>query len=133
MESRWFRLIMGIFVPLLFFLGSWYLYRFGNPFVCPFHELTHLYCPGCGSGRAAASLLRFDFVSALDYNALFVLVLPFLAYYLIRAYVIIVFMGSRIPIFGQIPIWGYKVVAILIISYWILRNIPVFPFTVIAP
>ena len=44
---------------------------------CPFHAITGLYCPGCGSTRALHHLLNFEFVTALRCNALAVFGLPF--------------------------------------------------------
>jgi hypothetical protein len=35
------------------------------PLACPFHEVTGLPCPACGSLRAALALARLDFVAAL--------------------------------------------------------------------
>lgn len=45
--------------------------------VCPIYAIFHLKCPGCGSTRALAALLRGNWHEALHENALFVLgVLP---------------------------------------------------------
>jgi hypothetical protein len=41
---------------------------------CPFHALTGLDCPGCGTGRALAALASGDIPTAVAYNALVVLV-----------------------------------------------------------
>jgi len=40
------------------------------PFVpaCPFHALTGMPCPGCGSTRALVALVRGDFAGALGWN-----------------------------------------------------------------
>jgi hypothetical protein len=40
------------------------------PIACPFHELTGLDCPGCGSTRALGALARLDLASAFDHNLL---------------------------------------------------------------
>ena len=44
---------------------------------CPVFRYLHLYCPGCGSTRALAALLHGNLVEALQYNPLFVALLPF--------------------------------------------------------
>lgn len=36
--------------------------------VCHFHELTGLYCPGCGGTRAALALLRGEILNSLRYH-----------------------------------------------------------------
>lgn len=47
-------------------------------FNCVSYKFFHLYCPLCGGTRAILSLLRFDIVSALKYNA-FIFYLAFAA------------------------------------------------------
>lgn len=47
---------------------------------CPSRALTGLDCPGCGSTRCMAALLRGDVVGAVDQNLLAVVALPFLAW-----------------------------------------------------
>jgi hypothetical protein len=44
---------------------------------CPFHAMTRLYCPGCGSTRALHHLLNLEFITALRCNLLAVVGLPF--------------------------------------------------------
>jgi hypothetical protein len=44
---------------------------------CPIHEYLGLLCPGCGATRALAALLHGRLMEALQFNALFVLLLPF--------------------------------------------------------
>jgi hypothetical protein len=36
--------------------------------ICPFYNLTHLPCPGCGMTRAIQSILTGDFYLALKYH-----------------------------------------------------------------
>ena len=87
---------------------------------CPFHWLTGQNCPGCGSLRAAHSLLRGHVSAALGFNPLLVLSIPLLGALVLR--------GS----------WAYKVwvpwtaIAVLLV-YGVLRNIPLWPFVLLAP
>ena len=127
-----FRVIAGVGLPLLVMIGAWILYTFGNPLFCVFHKLTGLYCPGCGSGRASAALLHLDFAAAFQYNCLYVLLLPFIVYYLLKQYIILVFRKDLLPMFS-IDGLAAKIVLAVILVFWILRNIPVFPFTLLAP
>ena len=127
-----FRILAGIGLPLFVLIGAWVLYTFGNPLICVFYKLTGLYCPGCGSGRASVALLHLDFAAAFGYNLLYVLLLPFIVYYLLKQYIILVFRKDVLPMFS-IDGLAAKIVLVVILMFWILRNIPVFPFTLLAP
>lgn len=89
---------------------------------CPFLLATGLECPGCGSQRAIHQLLHLNFIAALRYNAFMVLVFPyiFLGVYL-------QYLGGKIRhpkleklFFGR---WSALIVLILVIVYWIMRNL----------
>ena len=56
--------------------GSW---------LCPIHAVTGLYCPGCGMTRALLSVLRLDPATAVQQNALLLVVLPLLIMSAIRS------------------------------------------------
>lgn len=58
-----------------------------DKYYCPFKRVFNIPCPGCGTGRAAAALLKGDFGGALEYNAL-VLALPgfLILYYICRRF-----------------------------------------------
>ena len=124
--------LFGLGVPAAALAGLWFLYRFGNPFPCVFHKLTGLYCPGCGAGRALSALLHLHLVDAIDYNVFFVMALPLAAYYLLKKYIVLVFHRDPLPIFST-SLRTYNIVMLVILGFWILRNIPVFPFTLLAP
>ena len=98
---------------------------------CPFHLLTGFYCPGCGTLRALHALLHGEFLAALSFNPLTILSLPFLAYPLFSQ-VLVVVRGRGLPAVMWPP-WAIRALFVLIVAYWILRNVPVYPFTVLAP
>jgi hypothetical protein len=66
-----YKFIVEILVLLLVSL-----YYFFNPTVsnffpkCPFHTITGLYCPGCGSQRAIHDLMHLNIFEAINHNAL---------------------------------------------------------------
>jgi hypothetical protein len=98
---------------------------------CPFRALTGLNCPGCGTSRGLHQLLHGNLLAALDLNPLMVLALPFMAYVFL-SYALVALRGRGLPkVFIPSPlIW---VIFWVIIAFWILRNIPLYPFTLLAP
>lgn len=99
--------------------------------LCPFHAVTGLHCPGCGSLRAAHQLLHGNFLAALDCNPLMVLALPFLGYGFV-SYGVSAVRKKRLPGASVPAFWIWALLAVILV-YWVLRNIPVRPFTLLAP
>lgn len=98
---------------------------------CVFYRLTGLYCPGCGTARGLHALLHMDIASAFSYNPLMVVFLPFLLYAGGKgAYRRI--SGTDTPR-RLVPAWVIWCIFVLIVAYWILRNLPAWPFTLLAP
>ncbi len=123
---------------LMLFFGSLVLiYFLFNPsegfFIpCPFYYLTGFYCPGCGSQRAVHSLLHGDILGALRFNPLMVLTVPIIVYGLGIVLANWVFgTNYRFMLFySKLFIYGLFGLAIL---FWIIRNIPIYPFNLLAP
>ena len=91
--------------------------------LCPFYELTGLYCPGCGSGRALTALLHGHVREAPGHNPLLFLLGVPCGVLLARAYLRFVFpgLGLRKTV---LPVWtGYAALG-LILAFWLLRNLP---------
>jgi hypothetical protein len=127
----WTRVLIGVLVPVAVIVGILTLYFYGSPFKCIFYLLTGLYCPGCGSGRAATELIHLNIGQALRYNVLFVLIgLPCIIY-VCGAYFRFVF-GLNITL-PKISPFISKTVTVVIVLFWILRNIDIYPFTMLAP
>ena len=125
-----------IALAALGFAGVALLYTFDprNPGaypICPFLGLTGYHCPGCGTLRALHQLLYGNVIAALGYNPLTMLSLPFVAYSLADG-AMRVFRIANLPrVF--VPhqlIWALFVG---IVAFWVLRNVPVEPLTVLAP
>jgi hypothetical protein len=96
---------------------------------CFFHELTGLYCPGCGVQRSFHALLNGHFLTAIDHNLLFILFLPLIIYFTL-AFV----LGKKHPSSSFIYKSAFSfTVVIVVVSFWVLRNIPVMPFSWLAP
>lgn len=131
-NKLWFRILFGICVPAIVIYGIIYLQKYGSPFFCITYQLFGIYCTGCGAGRAAYSLVHFKILQALDYNVLFVICAPFAAYYILKVYLRIVCGRDVLPFFN----FSYRAslaILITVIAFTVLRNIPVFPFSILAP
>ena len=120
------RVLVGVTAPAFVLLASRWLLR-GGGLLCLFYELTGLYCPGCGSGRAALALLRGRVGEAFGHNALAMLFLPPCAYLLLREYLRFVFPGLGLRP-TALPAWAGWVSLALILVFWVLRNLPAFAF-----
>ena len=98
---------------------------------CPFKALTDFHCPGCGTLRGLYELFHGNLANAFGLNPLMVLVLPFIAYSILK-YVAMGILGrkERRVFIPSALIWSLLVV---IISFWVLRNLPYYPFTLLAP
>ena len=87
---------------------------------CMFHQLTGLYCPGCGATRALSAMLHCDLKSSLHNN---LLLFPLLA--LIAVLIVKPEISLKRPV-------AVAIIAVVLL-FTILRNIPVAPFTYLAP
>ncbi len=105
-------------------------YASGSPLPgCPMYALTGLYCPGCGSTRCLYSLVHFDLPGALAMNPLLVLSLPLLLLMLLHnAGVTVPGTQPLIRLLANPLFW-----LVLLVGYAVLRNLPWFPFTLLAP
>ena len=98
---------------------------------CPFLGLTGCYCPGCGTLRALHMLLRGDIAGALGYNILTVLSLPLIAYsYGTGAMRAFGLKAPRPAFVHPRLIWAFLAA---VVAFWVLRNVPIAPLTVLAP
>lgn len=126
------RIIIGVFAPMIIAFGVFILYKHGSPFKCFFYEVFNLYCPGCGSGRAARALVKFDFLKAISHNVFFILALPLVSYFFIVKYLKFVFNITFLPELN-LNTSTTIIITISIIVFWIARNIPFLPFSILAP
>jgi len=98
---------------------------------CHFHRLTGLHCPGCGGTRAFFALLKGDLALSWRMNPL-----------------LLVGLGIGL-IFAAASVWerrtrrelkwarisakaGWTMLG-LVLVFWVVRNIPHWPFTLLAP
>lgn len=88
---------------------------------CPFRALTGYYCPGCGSARALHALLHGDPALALKRNPLFVAAVAGLFVYAV-AWTVQRGRGQRLA--WTPPNWLLYSVLVLVLAFWVLRNVP---------
>jgi hypothetical protein len=98
---------------------------------CPFYAVTGLYCPGCGTLRLVHQLLTGHPGAALGLNPMAMVILPILLYVYVRWTAERV-AGVRLPAINAPP-WSIRLVPVLIIVFGVVRNIPMSPFTALAP
>ena len=122
-------------IGLLALAGVLMLYREVDPTSthlfpkCLFLDVTGLYCPGCGSQRAVHALLNGQFVAAIGFNAMLVIAAP------------VACIGWLLPQIKRFtnqqrqyhPVVLHRAIPVLVIGFWIARNITLFPFSVLAP
>ena len=99
---------------------------------CVFHQMTGLWCPGCGLTRGTYQLLHGHLGAALGYNIFTPLALA--------AIVVAWFSWLRVswgaaPIHVPSPVTRLATIAlpVLIVGYGVLRNLPVAPLRALAP
>ena len=99
---------------------------------CLFHRITGLDCAGCGMTRAAHAALHGRWSEAFRYNPLGMILLP-AAMVGIGLELIGWLCGKPLPLRFRIGgRWAWGVAGVLI-AFWVLRNIPAWPFTLLAP
>lgn len=99
---------------------------------CPVHELTGLWCPGCGSTRAVHELAHMDVVGSLACHPL---VLPIVALlgWLWSSWVMRRRHGDARPAWAraptELPSWLLVGLAVAFVALAVVRNIPGFEWT----
>jgi len=98
---------------------------------CPLYATTGIYCPGCGSQRATHYLLHLNFMGVMRQNVLYLLALILLVYHSI------ILLLNKFFNKHYNSILNYKktpiIILIVVIMFWILRNLPLEPFNLLAP
>jgi hypothetical protein len=132
------RLTAVVIGGLLVAVAGWWLYRAGPGMngwgpKCLLHEWTGLHCAGCGMTRAASHMLHGRLWEAFRLNPVMVPLLPFVATGIgleIAAWV----RGPERRTWRLRPgLWGSVSLLVVIILFMVLRNLPWWPFHLLAP
>lgn len=98
---------------------------------CIFKSATGFYCPGCGSQRAIHNLLNLNIAGVVSNNFLFLPAILVIAYHYFHPY-----LNRRFHL--QLPNIFYLkntpwIILTVILLFWILRNLPYYPFLELTP
>ncbi len=103
---------------------------------CFFFAVTGLHCPGCGTLRGLHQLLNGNLLAAIGYNPLTMLVLP-----LIAGAIVAFRLAPRcrqLAWVGRLAAASERSAAVwvllaAVVCFWVLRNVPAYPFNILAP
>lgn len=128
-QKAW--LLLGgvlLFVAFLFLYNSKTMHFVPR---CPFYWTTGFYCPGCGTTRGLHRLLHGDIIGALHANVLMIVTVPYILHRFIN-YLTVNLFNRKLPEITLSPVW-VKILAGFAIVFWIVRNIPMYPFNQLIP
>lgn len=123
-------------IPAAVLVGALTLFHFKDPVAilfipCPFYQLSGFLCPGCGSLRALYHLSQGELWFALSMNLLMVFFLPLIFFLVVLD--LRQFTRPRVFSAGTLRAHCGWIVAGLILVFWLLRNLPLYPFSFLAP
>ena len=98
---------------------------------CPLYALTGLHCPGCGLTRGFHALFQGDPLGAIDFNAMIPIYI-FVFGYLLVTLTLIAARGRGLSwkAFPPAAVYTFLILALI---FAVLRNLPVYPFNLLAP
>jgi hypothetical protein len=98
---------------------------------CVFYSLSGWYCPGCGSQRAIHSLLHLNIPGVVENNFLFLPAVLAIAYHFVHP-LLNRWFGWNLPNVFYMKNTPWVIFGIILL-FWLLRNLPFYPFSVLAP
>lgn len=128
------------FSLIFIFSGAFFYYFYtynpsvdtGNFISCPTQSFLGLYCPSCGAQRFLHHLFHLNIKDAFRYNPLLFILFPFVIY-LIIIFVSNLVFGTRYRVQLLYKNWFIILLFAVFIVYAVLRNLPYYPFTLLAP
>jgi Protein of unknown function (DUF2752) len=99
--------------------------------VCPLYAATGFACPGCGLTRGFHALFHGDVLTALHFNAL-IPIWGLIFGYLWVSLVMLAVRGKGLPLRFVRPSFLFGFMAVMIL-FGALRNVPMWPFTILFP
>ena len=96
---------------------------------CPIYSILHIYCPGCGLTRMIKSILQLNFYQAFRYNPLLFILFPFMLVLTIDNYINWL-ISNKNSLYKRINPKIWNIILIIMLVYFILRNIPIFKYLI---
>jgi hypothetical protein len=115
--------VVGVFPPTA---NSWYP-------KCMSYQVAGIHCPGCGMTRAVHFALNGRLLEALSQNALVFIVVPYLLVVFLRGLWDYLWQNPSSPKWFRWPKWVTYTLLAVLLAFSVARNIPVEPFTLLAP
>ncbi len=115
---------------LILILGVAVIYFFFSPYEydmlpCPIYDYLHIHCGGCGTQRALHHWTHGEVLLALRNNLLFPVWVYLALDYLYSS------IKERSPL--MLRSWMPVFILTILVTFIILRNIPYYPFNLLAP
>ncbi len=130
------QLLLIVSIPIVFLtLGIFYFYFNPNTFAytpkCYFHSFTGLHCPGCGSQRALHEILHGNIWTGFKHNFLILLAILIIGYKFYIYYVNTIKKQAKKNLLqhNAAP-W---LILVIVLGFWVLRNLPLGAFQILAP
>ena len=98
---------------------------------CIFNSLSGYYCPGCGSQRAIHNLLHLNIAGVVQNNVLFLPAVLAIFYHYLHPFLNRKY-NWRLPNIFYLKNTPWVFLGIVLL-FWVLRNLPFYPFLVLAP
>lgn len=98
---------------------------------CVFYSLSGYYCPGCGSQRAIHSLLHLNITGMVQNNLLFLPAVLSIIYHYVHPF-LNRYLNWNLPNIFYMKNTPWVIFGIILL-FWLLRNLTVYPFSVLAP
>ncbi len=99
---------------------------------CPTHSVLGVYCPGCGSLRATHHALHGRLGDAIAHNPV-LLAIGVPAALAMGAILVVALVRGRWPALPALPGWLAALLAILVIGFGVLRNVPLAALDLLRP
>ncbi|MCE5324628.1 DUF2752 domain-containing protein [bacterium] len=127
------RASIVVFSITLAFLALWFVDPQKSIWLprCVFHDMTGLYCPGCGMLRSLHQLVHGNLQGAVAFNILIVFAVPVIAWSIVVE--LLELLKVKLPCKRFRSVGIYWISSAVIVVFGILRNIQFYPLTLLRP